>query len=258
MVILDLDNAQQAFTINTSSGTRDILRFQNQYYTRLKVCSHIHMANHICSHNLMYGVSSLILNQVPPEVWIQLDGTSFTPRLSEWIKEHHDIQIDPFECPEILPNPLMKSYLKWIASMSNRFFDNQSIPPLIMYIDDNLIDGSRFGEMARMLGYRYFHIQNPVLALPIIIEHQPDLICLDLVMAITNGYELCAQIRRIPRFQSTPIIMAGYSPNLVNRARGRLVGASGVVAKPFHLSMLQGLMQRFNLTRASDSVQIES
>lgn len=67
--------------------------------------------------------------------------------------------------------------------------------PLIAYIDDSPRDSQIMGQILTKAGYRYINQQDSVLALPMLLEHKPSLIFLDLVMPIANGYEICAQIR---------------------------------------------------------------
>jgi chemotaxis family two-component system response regulator PixG len=81
-------------------------------------------------------------------------------------------------------------------------------------------------------GYRCINIQDALQTLPILLEHKPDLIFLDLVMPIANGYEICAQIRRISAFKDTPVIILTSNDGILDRVRAKIVGSSGFLAKP--------------------------
>ena len=76
-------------------------------------------------------------------------------------------------------------------------------------------------------------INDPVKALMQIVRSKPDLILLDITMPNLDGYELCALLRRHPRYKRTPIVMVTGNTGLIDRARAKLVRASGYLTKPF-------------------------
>jgi two-component system, chemotaxis family, response regulator PixG len=108
----------------------------------------------------------------------------------------------------------------------------RSSSPLVAYIEDSRFDCIAMNQILAQAGCRFISIQDPVQALPILMEQKPDAIFLDLLMPVTNGYEVCAQIRRISAFQNTPIIIVTSSDGIVDRVRAKLVGSSGFVSKP--------------------------
>ena len=81
-------------------------------------------------------------------------------------------------------------------------------------------------------------INDPVKALMQIVRSKPDLILLDITMPNLDGYELCALLRRHPRYRRTPIVMVTGNTGLIDRARAKLVRASGYLTKPFTQSDL--------------------
>ncbi|MEO0758208.1 MAG: response regulator [Cyanobacteria bacterium J06648_16] len=81
-------------------------------------------------------------------------------------------------------------------------------------------------------------INDPVKALMQIMRSKPDLILLDVTMPNLDGYELCSLLRRHPRFRNTPIIMVTGNTGLIDRAKAKLVRASGYLTKPFSQSDL--------------------
>ena len=81
-------------------------------------------------------------------------------------------------------------------------------------------------------------ISDPVKALMQIMRSKPDLILLDVTMPNLDGYELCSLLRRHPNFKNTPIVMVTGNTGLIDRAKAKLVRASGYLTKPFSQSDL--------------------
>lgn len=81
-------------------------------------------------------------------------------------------------------------------------------------------------------------IDNPVKALMQIVRSKPDLILLDVTMPNLDGYELCSLLRKHPHFRNTPVIMVTGNTGFIDRAKAKLVGASGYLTKPFTQSDL--------------------
>jgi chemotaxis family two-component system response regulator PixG len=51
-------------------------------------------------------------------------------------------------------------------------------------------------------------------------------------MPNTNGYEICAKLRKLPGFRNTPIVILTGNDGFVDRVRAKLVGASDFLSKP--------------------------
>lgn len=107
-----------------------------------------------------------------------------------------------------------------------------STRPLIAYVEDSLHDCQIMEEILSKASYGFVSIKDSMQALPMLLQHKPDLIFLDLVMPVANGYEICAQIRRISSFKNTPVIILTGNDGIVDRVRAKIVGASDFLAKP--------------------------
>jgi len=116
---------------------------------------------------------------------------------------------------------------------------------LVVCIDDSRIDSQAMNQILSQAGYRCINIQDPVKALPILIENKPALIFLDLVMPVANGYEICAQIRRVSAFKDTPVIILTSNDGIVDRVRAKMVGSSGFLAKPIDSEKVLKVLQRY-------------
>lgn len=119
----------------------------------------------------------------------------------------------------------------------------RSSSPLVAYIEDSRFDCITMSQILAQTGCRFINIQDPVQALPVLMEQKPNLIFLDLLMPVTNGYEVCAQIRRVSAFQQTPVIIVTSSDGIVDRVRAKLVGSSGFIAKPIEAARVQAILQ---------------
>jgi twitching motility two-component system response regulator PilG len=71
-----------------------------------------------------------------------------------------------------------------------------------------------------------------------IVRIKPDLILLDVAMPNLDGYELCSLLRKHSMFKNIPIIMVTGNTGFLDRAKAKLVKASGYLTKPFNQSEL--------------------
>ncbi|MEA5464441.1 response regulator [Leptothoe sp. PORK10 BA2] len=104
--------------------------------------------------------------------------------------------------------------------------------PIVVYVDDNPADSQTMANIFQGSGYQYVNIADSLKALPKLLELKPQLIFLDLVMPVVNGYELCAQIRRISVLKNVPVIIMTNNNGIPDRVRAKVVGSNGFLAKP--------------------------
>lgn len=70
-------------------------------------------------------------------------------------------------------------------------------------------------------------------ALRFLADHQPDLICVDLILPEVSGFEVCAQIRGNPRLEQVPLLVISGRSSTEDQAQAQEFGASAFLAKPF-------------------------
>ncbi len=117
--------------------------------------------------------------------------------------------------------------------------------PLIACVDDSPQTCQIMEKIFHQAGYRFISIQNSVEALPMLLQRKPDLIFLDLVMPVVNGYELCAQLRRVALFAKTPMIILTGNDGLIDRVRAKVVGASDFLGKPVEAEKVLAVVQKY-------------
>ncbi len=117
--------------------------------------------------------------------------------------------------------------------------------PLVIGIDDSFLEKQILERHLKGFGCRFIGIEDAVQALPLLVEHQPDLVFLDLVMPIANGYEICAQIRKIAKLKDTPVVILTGNDGIVDRVRAKLVGATDFIGKPVEERQVALVLQRY-------------
>jgi len=126
---------------------------------------------------------------------------------------------------------------------------SQESIPIVMCIDDSPTVCTQMKQIITSEGCRFCEIQDPIMAIPKLLKIQPDLIFLDLVMPIVNGYELCAQIRRISQAKNTPIVILTGRDGLIDRVRTKIVGASDFISKPVDQERVLSILRKYVLIK---------
>ena len=110
--------------------------------------------------------------------------------------------------------------------------------PIVLTIIKSFLDEQIFS----VIGFN-----EPLKALMQIIRTKPDLILLDIEMPNLDGYELCSLLRKHSYFKNTPVIMVTARRGFIDRAKAKLVRASGYLTKPFSQSELMKIIFQFML-----------
>lgn len=148
-------------------------------------------------------------------------------------------------------------------SLSDRFSEHISQPaspaapasslesPLIACIDDSILIYQSLERILTEHKYRCYGVQDPLKIMPSLIRNKPDFIFLDLLMPITNGYEVCEQIRKTPSLKHIPVIILTGKDGLIDRMRSKMVGATGFLGKPVQEEAVLKMIEKY-LTGVSE------
>ena len=109
----------------------------------------------------------------------------------------------------------------------------------ILIVDDDECLRSQLHELMLYAGYEVAEASNGKEALAVYIATQPDLVLLDAMMPVMDGFECSAQMQALPNGATTPILMmtALADPRSVERAFA--AGVSDYVSKPIHFAVLR-------------------
>jgi CheY-like chemotaxis protein len=120
----------------------------------------------------------------------------------------------------------------------------------VLIVDDNPENRSLFVEILTPLDFELIEAENGQEGVEKAKSLAPDLILMDLVMPLLNGYAATRQIRKLPNIKDTVIIIAvSASAFGEDRQRSLENGCDGFVAKPFRLeTLLQEIQTHLGLT----------
>jgi two-component system, OmpR family, alkaline phosphatase synthesis response regulator PhoP len=108
----------------------------------------------------------------------------------------------------------------------------------ILVVDDDPTIVELIKVTLKVKGYTVLTANGARLGLNIMLKEQPDMAIIDYMMADRDGLSLLKDIRSIPEFKNTPIIMLTGSgvPDVVSKAIQ--YGVTDFVVKPFKVLML--------------------
>lgn len=93
-------------------------------------------------------------------------------------------------------------------------------------------------------GHRIIEAADGAEALNLVRSEKVDLILSDINMPNMNGIELTRQVRTLPQYNSTPIILLTTESEAQKKAEGKAAGASGWIVKPFKQDQLLALVNK--------------
>jgi CheY-like chemotaxis protein len=141
------------------------------------------------------------------------------------------------------PNQMTASVLRTVAHASdcmNVLFRDLSVIPqdvpqslLILAVDDEPISRRTIAVALGKARLRCVGLEDSLLALTILQENTFDLIFLDAEMPGLSGFELCAELRKLPTNKTTPVIFVTSLTKFEIRAQSSLSGGNDLIAKPF-------------------------
>lgn len=104
----------------------------------------------------------------------------------------------------------------------------------ILGIDDSPELQSILHGAIRKAGFGYVAAHSGAEALEIIAARQPfSVILLDVQMPSTDGFEVCRQIRSMPKGRRVPIIFLTVHNTVGDLERSQSVGGNAFIVKPF-------------------------
>jgi DNA-binding response OmpR family regulator len=119
-----------------------------------------------------------------------------------------------------------------------------AFPSKILIVDDepNIVIALEF--LMRRHGFDVRVARNGEEALAAVADFQPDVVLLDVMMPVKDGYQVAQEIRADPELKGTRIIMLTAKGRDTEISKGMAVGADAYVTKPFSTHELIAQIKR--------------
>jgi DNA-binding response OmpR family regulator len=103
----------------------------------------------------------------------------------------------------------------------------------VLIADDepNIVASLEF--LMEQAGYEVKLAANGQEALDLVASFCPDLVLLDVMMPVKNGYEVCQVLKSDPATRAVKVVMLSAKGRDVEVAKGLELGADAYVTKPF-------------------------
>ncbi|MDX2254729.1 MAG: PleD family two-component system response regulator [Pseudanabaenaceae cyanobacterium bins.39] len=128
--------------------------------------------------------------------------------------------------------------------------------PLVLVVDDDMFMRKILVRYLERESYLVVEASDGMEALDSYTKHQPDLILLDAMMPILDGFECCARLQKLPNGDHTPVLIITALDDRESVDRAYEVGASDYVTKPLHWAVLRQRVRRL-LEQANLREQLE-
>ena len=136
------------------------------------------------------------------------------------------------------------------------FSPNQEDSPLALIVEDDRFMRMQLTTVMEQDGYQVVEASNGEEALTAYTRYQPDVVLLDAIMPIMDGFTCCRQLQKLPRGASTPILMITSLNDETSVDLAFDVGATDFITKPIHWAVLRQRVRRMlQASRATEKLQ---
>ncbi len=126
---------------------------------------------------------------------------------------------------------------------SEAFEDNSR--RLIACINSNSLISQIMKKVVNRAGYDFLGESEALRAYFILLERKPDLIFIDLEVSGLTAYELCSQLRQLPYFTETPIILFSRNTGLLDRMKAKVAGFSEILHKSMESQSILDVINKY-------------
>jgi len=125
--------------------------------------------------------------------------------------------------------------------------------PKILVCEDDLLTQQLMQFKLRQQGFTVLAAADGGVALDLARSEKPDLIILDWMMPVRDGYEVLRQLKEHPDLKKIPVIMLTSRSKDCDIARTLEMGAADYMIKPFSPMELMARIKKVFATQKPDS-----
>ncbi len=128
--------------------------------------------------------------------------------------------------------------------------------PKILIVDDAVDTVDLLTKRFRAEGYDTAEAFNGEEALRKVAEYGPDLLVLDVMMPVMDGYEVCRRLKADEKTKYIPILMLTAKGEVEHKVKGLDIGADDYMAKPFDYKELSARVRSLLSIRATHEKKV--
>ncbi|CAD5374732.1 Histidine kinase [Rubrivivax sp. A210] len=128
--------------------------------------------------------------------------------------------------------------------------------PEVLLVDDDPVNLMLTAQALRERGFRIFEADSGERALQMLRDWTPDLVVLDAMMPGLDGFDTCAELRRRPGWENTPVLMLTGLDDDASITRAYQVGATDFFVKATQWGLLAGRL-RYLLRASRTRLELE-
>ena len=80
--------------------------------------------------------------------------------------------------------------------------------------------------------------RNGAEAIKLCQQLKPEIVCMDMNMPVMDGISLISELRALPGYKFTPLLMLTTESSSAKKRQGKAAGATGWIVKPFNPEQL--------------------
>ena len=122
---------------------------------------------------------------------------------------------------------------------------NSNNQPVILVVDDIPTNHLLMKNLLRVRNYEVLLAQSGIEALRIAEERKPDVILLDIMMPVMDGYEVLARLRSNDTTKDIKVVMVSALGGKIDIKNAMDLGADGYITKPVVVQKLYDLLDKF-------------
>ncbi len=126
-------------------------------------------------------------------------------------------------------------------------------PPRILLVDDDLVVRAKISEALELDAFEIILAKNGNDGIDAYFKYQPDLVLVDAVMPVLDGFGFCAKLKELEANRLTPILMITSLDDDDSVEKAFAAGANDYITKPVNLSILRQRVR--NMVQQSQQVK---
>jgi CheY-like chemotaxis protein len=115
----------------------------------------------------------------------------------------------------------------------------------VLVVDDDPLLVKVLREPLEKSGYRVHTAYNGLEALQKVKAVTPDLIILDILMPLLDGFKVARFLKFDQKYRDIPIVVLTSRATEAEREMGKIVGANEYVCKPVRLPQIMNIVNRY-------------